>query len=225
MSSMLASDLNNPAFVGAVNPDSMLSAEFYWHEPEDVHKSEAAGKIVRLPKMPYIRIQQPGDHTSIMETPVTERHKQRWPEKWLYFQIENNMIEGAAEIPGWKIEEWTHLNPDQVRELKHMRFTVVEQIANASDSQCQKIGMSGMSIREAARQALRARLGVELKQEMDAKDAKISALETANKELIERFAKFEAFMAASSGPDASEEVPQKRKYTRKTVVTEENNGQ
>ena len=222
---MLASDLNNPAFVGPVNPDSMLSAEFYWHEPEDVHKSEVAGKVVRLPKMPYIRIQQPGDHTSIMETPVTERHKQRWPEKWLYFQIENNMIEGAAEIPGWKIEEWTHLNPDQVRELKHMRFTVVEQIANASDSQCQKIGMSGMSIREAARQALRARLGVELKQEMDAKDAKISALETANKELIERFAKFEAFMAASSGPDASEEVPQKRKYTRKTVVTEENNGQ
>ena len=204
--SLLASDLNNPAFVGAVNPDSILSVEFFWHEPEDVHKSEAAGKVVRLPKMPYIRIQAPGDHTSIMEAPVTERHKQRWPDKWLYFQIENNMVEGAAEIPGWKIEEWTHLNPDQVRELKHMRFTVVEQIANASDAQCQKIGMSGMSIREAARLALRSRLGVELKQEMDAKDAKISALENANKELTEKFAKFEAFMAAS----VSEEMPKKR---------------
>ena len=219
--SMLASDLNNPAFVGPVNPDSMLSVEFYWHEPEDVHKSEAAGKVVRLPKMPYVRIQQPGDHTSIMESPVTERHKQRWPDKWLYFQIENNMVEGAAEIPGWKIEEWTHLNPDQVRELKHMRFTVVEQIANASDAQCQRIGMSGMSIREAARQALRARLGVELKQEMEAKDAKISALETANKELIEKFAKFEAFMAAS-GPS---EVPKKRGRPPKNDVTpEEDNG-
>ena len=42
--SLLASDLNNPAFVGAMNPDSVLSAEFYWHEPEDVHKSEAAGE-------------------------------------------------------------------------------------------------------------------------------------------------------------------------------------
>ena len=219
--SMLASDLNNPVFVGPVNPDSMLSVEFYWHEPEDVHKSEAAGKVVRLPKMPYVRIQQPGDHTSIMESPVTERHKQRWPDKWLYFQIENNMVEGAAEIPGWKIEEWTHLNPDQVRELKHMRFTVVEQIANASDAQCQRIGMSGMSIREAARQALRARLGVELKQEMEAKDAKISALETANKELIEKFAKFEAFMAAS-GPS---EVPKKRGRPPKNDVTpEEDNG-
>ena len=209
--SLLASDLNNPAFVGAVNPDSMLSVEFFWHEPEDVHKSEAAGKVVRLPKMPYIRIQSPGDHTSIMESPVTERHKQRWPDKWLYFQIENNMVEGAAEIPGWKIEEWTHLNPDQVRELKHMRFTVVEQIANASDAQCQKMGMSGMSIREAARQALRSRLGVELKQEMEAKDAEISALKAADAEKEERLKKMEAFMAqmmaASEKPAKQQKEP------------------
>lgn len=194
---MLPSDLNNPAFVGAVNPDLMMSVEFFLHEPEDVHKSEVAGKVIRLPQMPYVRIQHPGDHTSIMEAPVTERHKQRWPDKWLYFQIQNNMVEGAAEIPGWKIDEWTHLNPEQVRELKHMRFTVVEQIANASDAQCQKLGMDGMPLREAARLALRSRLGIELKQEMDAKDAKISALENANKELAEKFSKFESFMKAS----------------------------
>ena len=195
--SMLASDLANPQFVGPVNPDSMLSVEFFWHEPEDVLKSEAAGKIVRLPKIPYVRIQSPGDHTSIMEAPVTERHKQRWPDKWLYWQIKENLIEGAAEIPGWKIEEWTHLNPEQVRDLKFMRFTVVEQVANASDSQCQKLGMGGMALREAARLAIRSRLGVELKQEMDKKDAEISALKDANIAMQEKFAKFEAFMAAS----------------------------
>jgi len=197
---MLASDLANPQFVGPVNPDSMLSVEFFWHEPEDVLKSEAAGKIVRLPKIPYVRIQSPGDHTSIMEAPVTERHKQRWPDKWLYWQIKENLIEGAAEIPGWKIEEWTHLNPEQVRDLKFMRFTVVEQVANASDSQCQKLGMGGMALREAARLALRSRLGVELKQEMDKKDAEISALKDANIAMQEKFAKFEAFMAASEKP-------------------------
>lgn len=198
--SMLASDLNNPAFVGPINPDSLLDVQFFMHEPEDVHKSEAAGKVVRLPRTPYVRIQNPGDHTSVIEAPVTERHKQRWPDKWLYFQIQNDMVEGASEIPGWKIDEWTQITPDQVRELKHMRFTVVEQIANASDSQCQKIGMDGMSLREKARLALRARFGVELKQEMEQKDAKISALENANKELMEKFAKFEQFMAASEEP-------------------------
>lgn len=175
MSAMLPSDLNNPAFVGPINPDSMLSVEFYMHAPEDVHKSEAAGKMVRLPEMPYVRIQAPGDHTSVMESPVFESHKRRFPDKWLYFQIQNKMIEGAAEIPGWKIEEWTHLNPEQVRDLKFMRFSVVEQVANASDSQCQKMGMGGMSLRESARLALRSRMGVEIKQEMDKKDALIAS--------------------------------------------------
>ena len=81
-----------------------------------------------------------------------------------------------------------------------MRFTVVEQVANASDSQCQKLGMGGMALREAARLALRSRLGVELKQEMDKKDAEISALKDANVAMQEKFAKFEAFMAASEKP-------------------------
>ena len=198
--SMLASDLANPQFVGPVNPDEMLDVEFFWHEPEDVLKSEVAGKVIRLPKMIYIRIKEPADHTSEVRTVALERHKQRWPKKWLYFQIENNMVDGAVEIPGWKIEEWTHLNPEQVRDLKFMRFTVVEQVANASDSQCQKLGMGGMALREAARLALRSRLGVELKQEMDKKDAEISALKDANVAMQEKFAKFEAFMAASEKP-------------------------
>lgn len=192
---MLASDLNNPAFAGAVNPDSLLSVEIYWHEPEDVLKSEAAGKVIRLPKIPYIRIQAAADHTAIMESPVQEHHKRRFPDKWLYFQIENNLLEGAAEIPGWKIEEWTHLNPEQVRELKHLRFTVVEQLANASDAQCQRMGMGGPGLREAARLALRARMGAEMQVEMEKKDAEIAALKAADAEKEERLKRMEAFMA------------------------------
>ena len=201
MSSMLASDLNNPAFAGPVNPDTMLAVEFYWHEPEDVHKSEAAGKVVRLPRMPYVRIQNAGDHTSVMESPVLESHKRRWPDKWLYFQIQNNMVEGAVtEIPGWKIEEWTHLNPEQVRELKYMRFSVVEQVANASDAQCQKMGMGGYGLREAARLALRERMGASVKAEMDKKDAEISALKTADAEKEERLKRLEALFAQQEKP-------------------------
>jgi hypothetical protein len=197
---MVASDLNNPAFVGPINPDTMLHVEFYWHEPEDVHKSEAAGKIVRLPRQPYIRIQNPGDKTSIVESPVFERHKARWPDKWLYWQIKEGLIEGAAEVPGWKVEEWTHLQPEQGRELKYLRFSVVEQIAGASDEQIQKLGMGGLGLREAAKQALRARMGAEMREEMNKKDAEISALKEANLAMQEKFAKFEAFMAAAEKP-------------------------
>ena len=195
MTAMLASDLNNPAFVGAMNPDLNLAVEFYMHAPEDVHKSEAAGKLVRLDPTPYIRISAPGDHTSVMESPVLERHKRQFPDKWLYFQIANNMVEGAAEIPGWKLEEWTHLQPEQVRELKFLRFSVVEQVANASDAQCQKMGMSGMSLRAAARTALGQRLNAEVAKEMQQKDAEIAALKAADAEKESRLAKMEAFMA------------------------------
>ena len=193
MSAMLASDLNNPAFVGPINPDSLLAVEFYMHEPEDVHASEREGRVVKGPAIPYVRIQAAGDHTSVMESPVQEQHKRRWPDRWLYFQIQNNMVEGAAEIPGWKLEEWTHLNPEQVRELKYMRFSVVEQVANASDAQCQKMGMQGYGLREKAREALRARVGADVKKEMDRKDAEIA-------ELKEKMARFEAFMNEKQAP-------------------------
>ena len=210
MSTMMASDFNNPKFMGAMNPDQILHAEFYWHEPEDVHKSEAAGKVVRLEKMPYVRIQLPGDHTSIMECPVTEDHKRRWPDRWLYWQIKEGLVDGAQDIPGWKIEEWTHLNPDQVRELKFMRFSVVEQIANASDAQVNKIGMGGLALRQNARQALHARMGAEVRDEMQKKDAEISALKQADAEKEERLKKMEAFMAQmlASADKAGEKAAQ-----------------
>lgn len=200
MSSMVASDLNNPAFMGAMNPDTLLHVEFYMHETEDVHKSEAEGKVVRLPATPYVRIQSPGDKTAVVESPVFERHKARWPDKWLYFQIKEGLVEGTVDVPGWKVEEWTHLAPEQVRELKFLRFSVVEQVAGASDEQIQKLGMGGLGLREAARQALRARLGAEVKAEMQEKDAKISVLEADAQAMREKFAKFEAFMAASEKP-------------------------
>lgn len=182
MSQMLASDLNNPQFTGAQNPDSLLHVEFYWNEPIDKWETETkaaeTGRYVpiRGPKQPFIRIMRPGDNTSIIETRVREEHKQRWPERWLYWQMQEGLIEGGGEIPGWKIEEWTHLNPEQCRDLKFMRFQTVEQIAGCSDAQVQKIGMGGAGLREMARQALRAKMGAETKSALDEKDKQIADL-------------------------------------------------
>ena len=114
---MLATDVNNPAFVNPQNPDSLLFVQFYWNEPEDVHASEKAGKIVRGKRQPYIRIQRPGDTTSIIEVAVREDHKRRWPEKWLYWQMQEGLIEGSADVPGWPLEKWDAINGDQVRDL------------------------------------------------------------------------------------------------------------
>ncbi len=40
MSQMLATDLNNPDFQGAVNPDSQLYVEFYMHKAIDKWRSD-----------------------------------------------------------------------------------------------------------------------------------------------------------------------------------------
>ena len=198
----IATDLSNPNFVGAQNPDSMLAVTFYWHEPELVHESEQAGTLMRGPKTEYVRIQAGGDHTSIMECPVREEHKRRWPDKWLYWQIQEGIVNTAgADVPGWKLDEWTHLNPEQLRDLKHQRFSVVEQIAGASDAQIQRIGMGGLGLREAAKVALRARMGAETKQALEAKDAEIAALKAAQAASDERMARIEALLAAQAQPN------------------------
>ncbi len=186
---MLASDLANPEFLNPQNPDGLLHVEFMWMSPVDKWKTDSSGKETRMEKVPYVRIMKPGDNTSIIETPVRDEHKARWPDKWLYWQIKEGLTSGDAQVPGWAIDEWPELTDEQKRELKFLRFSVVEQIAGASDAQVQRMGMGGLGLREKARQALRARMGAETKSELHKKDAEIALLN-------ERLAKLEALITA-----------------------------
>lgn len=186
---MLASDLNNPEFVNPINPDTLLHVEFYWKEPVDKWKSEQEGKEVRGPRKPYIRMMKPGDQTSIIETPVRDDHKARFPRLWLAWQMKEKMIGGTAdEVPGWTLKDWGVLNESQLHELTFMRFHTVEQLAGASDAQLQKLGMGGVGLRERARAALKERHKSEYDGAMKAKDAELAKMQ-------ERLAKLEAALA------------------------------
>ena len=182
---MLASDVNNPDFVGVSRPDDALYVRFEMYESEDWNKTQETGRKVKLPAKPYIFIQAAGDKTTVIHRPVDDNDKARFPREWLAFQLQEGLIGSEASIPGWKIEEWDYLNPEQVRDLRYMRFEVVEQIAGASDAQTQRMGMGGSALREAARRALRERMGAETKAELAKKDAEIA-------EMKERMAKLEA---------------------------------
>jgi hypothetical protein len=173
---MLASDVNNPEFVGAAHPDARTHVEFYWHAPIDKYESQKIGKEVRGPKMPFIRILNPGDRTSIIETFVTDYHKARFPQQWLAWQIKEGMMTGDVQIPGWSIDEWTELDQNQREELKFLKFTVVEQLAGATDAQVQKLGMGGIGLREKAKRALQARMGAETRDAIQKKDQEINEL-------------------------------------------------
>jgi hypothetical protein len=176
---MLASDVNNPEFTGAISPDSRVHVEFYMYSPVDKFETQKQGREVRGPKMPFIRIMNPGDRTSIIETFVTDYHKMRFSQQWRAWQIKEGLLTGEVQIPGWSIDDWPELNQEQREELKFMKFTVVEQLAGANDAQVQKLGMGGIGLREKAKRALQARMGAETRDAIQKKDEEISELKTS----------------------------------------------
>ena len=125
------------------NADSHLHVEFYVYDKEP-YKDK-----------PFVRIIVPGDKTTIIDQPVRDDHKQRFARQWLYFQMQNN----NAEVIGVPLTQWVKDDPEnfndmQMAELQIFKFQTVEQVATASDSQLQRIGMGAVGLREMARRYL-----------------------------------------------------------------------
>lgn len=200
----LASDLDNPNFVGATNPDALLYVEFYWNEPvlkwQSREASEKAGKrvIVKGQKQPWIRIMRPGDQNTIIEEAVRNDHKARWPEKWLYWQMAEGLIDEGKDIPGWKLEDWTYLDDkaDLKRDLNFARYYTVEQVAGASDAQVMRLGIGGMGLREQARVDLRNKLNADVREQVEKKDKEIEIMKKQNEVLAEQMKTLQSQMAA-----------------------------
>lgn len=168
---MLDSDISNA--------DSQLHVEFYLSEEKEYKD------------IPFVRIIVPGDKTNIVEQPVREDHKERFPRQWLYFQMKNQ--EGG--IVGTPFHEWQKAAPDelskgQIEELTILKFQSVEQLATASDSQLQRFGMGGAGLRERARMFLSRK---------NRSDSQIELDET-KKQLAELQAQMQELLAAKRGP-------------------------
>ncbi len=149
---MLASDLNNPNFVGASNPDNVLDVRFYMRSEQDNFKSEKEGRPIYY-EAPYVQIRTPGNSLTEIDVPVREDHKQRFPLQWARFQ--NSQV-GDDQVIGTKVEEWPAISRSEAEELKGIRFFTVEQIAGASDLQIQRLGMNANMLRQKAQAFLNA---------------------------------------------------------------------
>ena len=165
---MLDSDINNA--------DAQLHVEFYL---SDLKGWE--GK-------PFVRIQAPGDKTNIVERPVLEEHKARFPRQWLYFQMKQNETDTA--VIGTPLETWqaesTDFSKAQMEELKILRFQTIEQVALASDSQLQRIGMGGPGLRERARMFLQSRNKTEAARELEDTKKQLAELQSQMAELMDK---------------------------------------
>ena len=156
---MLASDAQNPNFVGAHNPDAALAVRFYSRAVQNNFETSKQGRPI-FQDVDYIEITTPGNQLNIIDTPVREQHKMRFPLQWAAYQ---NAHSGDQREIGTPLKQWPLLTLAQAEELRGIKFFTVEGIANASDLQINNIGMIGgmapQALRERAKAYLQAAAG------------------------------------------------------------------
>lgn len=139
---LLASDAQNPNFMGAHNPDSRLAVQFYSRLVQNDFETHKQQRPIHE-SMDFVKIMTPGDKLNIIDTYAREDHKNRFPIQW---QAYKNRGDANTHIIGTPITDWPRISASQAEELRGLKFYTVEAIAQASDAQLQGIGMiAGMS--------------------------------------------------------------------------------
>lgn len=215
MSTMLASDDNNPQFMGASNPDAVLYVKFFDKPVQNQFESMKQGRPIMEMKT-FKRIEKPGDLLSVIETFAYAADFKRFPMHYQHYL--NAKEKGVEGMSGTMLADWPLLTAAQAEELRHFKFYTVEQVAGASDLQLQSIGMiagmAGTSFRDKAKQFLMAAhdsAGVSAQAEALAK-AKAD-MDAANQKIAELNAKVEALLSVAGTSIAP---PQAQKRTRRT---------
>lgn len=198
------------------NADSRLAVTFYKRSMKQEDESIAAGRPI-FKEFDFVRICIPGDNLTEIDTYAQESHKARFPRQWAHYQ---NQVGSQEQIIGTPLEQWPLVSRSQAEELKGIKFRTVEDIANCSDQQLQRIGMiAGMSphnFREKARQYLN--LATE-SAEVAQKEAEMQALREENAKIkAETDAKLSKMQEQMEALLAA--VAEKTPKTRKPKVVE-----
>ncbi len=195
---MLDSDIANPKYTDAGNPDRQLHVVFKEIAVRNGVETEKAGRPVFTTELICVQT-PPGGLISVPEL-CTEYHKQRFPFQWQQYQ--NSKGVGLA-VQGTPLEEWPALEVGQRESLRAAKFYTVEQIANASDLQVQTIGMGGMALRQKAAAWLQSATDSAVAQRLAADNAK---KDEENKALQARLdsqqAQIDQLLAAQPAPRA-----------------------
>lgn len=206
----LASDDDNPAFMGARNPDDLCHVRFYNWPLKNNFMSEKEGRPV-FDSVVFVEIHTPGNQLNIIQRPKYKNDENRFPRQWQFFTNSNSSDPAKQGTP---LAQWPFLDVAKVEMLRAMKFFTVEQIAFSSDEQISHLGMlAGMaptSFRDKAKAYLTvakdSNAVAKAAEEVKARDEKIAELEAKLNALADRVA-------------SPEEAPKPSK--KKYVMTEE----
>jgi hypothetical protein len=207
------------------NADSRLQVRFYKRPVHQEQESLDAGRPI-YKEYDFVHICVAGDTLTEIDTYALQNHKQRFPIQWANYM--NRQGANDEEVVGTPVSEWPLVSKSQTEELRAMKFYTVESIANASDQQLQRMGMSaGMSpytFRDKAKAFLNL---ATTSAETDKREQEINALkeELANKELETAKIKAETDAKLAQMQDQMAAilaaVGEKKTRKPKTVATEE----
>lgn len=213
----LASDLNNPNFVGAINPDSALHVRFYSRPVMQPFRSNAEGHPIFEDTI-YIEIYTPGSQLNTIDRPKRPEDEARFPLQWAHYK---NIHGADGQVVGTPLNQWPLLTPAQAETLKALKFFTVESIAFASDLQLQPMGIgvtgiSAMALRDRAKTYLAvakdSAFASKQAEEIKKRDEQIAA---QGEQLVE----MQKQMQALAAKVAAQPVPKKPGRPKKVTET------
>jgi len=154
--------------------DDKLIVGFYRKSILNSAKAREAGHPVHESR-DFVKIQHPGETLNIVDRPVNDGDKQRWPQKWAHYQ------NGVTQIPeGIPLSLLFPDKPHIADMMRGYNIHTVEQLSHLSAQAISTVGMGAQDwVNAAQRYMERADKGVDhhkFEQAMAAKDAEIRTL-------------------------------------------------
>lgn len=152
-------------------------------------KVEGAGRPI-FDDVEYIHVSSGGDRLNIKEQPATRGDKIRFATQYAAFKS------GQTEaVSGTPLSEWTLISKSQAEELKHFHIRTVEQLASMPDGNISNVGNIS-HLKKQAGDFLALAKGqaptIQLRAELEKRDAAMEALQLQMKEQAAIIAKLSA---------------------------------
>lgn len=116
----------------------------------DKAATTTAGRPV-MKDVEYIRIMTPGSSNNVVHRPVEPKDLDAYGPQYERWQKSKE-----NPVVGQPLREWPPLRPSEVATLVHNNVRTVEELAEVSDSNLQRIGPGFMELRQRARDFIKA---------------------------------------------------------------------
>lgn len=183
------------------------NVRFFNSYNENKEKSLQAGRAI-FDEIPSISIQYPGGDETVRK--IEPQDVADYPELYAAFKAGSEAV-----VSGTPLAEWPLMNGSTLRELQHLGFKTVEQLADAHDEVKRKLGPTGRFIKMAKDWLDAANSSqfnvVALKQQLEREQKRTAKLEEQVELLLQRV----------EGNEGTDLRPRRREVIRSIEVEDE----